>query len=116
MSSTTPASPSTTPAILPGVSFSSRLSHCATSAVKIGVVALKIDASPLSMCFSPTTIKLNGITLLTPPRTRNASSTLRSRGIARRVATTKPSSTTAAIATRPKTIVNGGRPALSSSL
>ena len=116
ISSATPPRPSTAPTIRTGVSFSSRLIHGATNAAKIGVDALKIDASPLSMCFSPSTIRLNGITLLIAPSTKNASSTRGSRGMGRPVATTTASSTSAAGATRPNTIVNGGNPASSSTL
>lgn len=44
----------------------------ANKTVNSGVVALKIDASPLAMRVSPYTISVNGMTLFSSPMTRNA--------------------------------------------
>ena len=52
-STTTPTNPSPTPSTFNGESFSSSVSTCATSTVNTGVVAFRIDATPLAIAVSP---------------------------------------------------------------
>jgi hypothetical protein len=89
------------------------VSICAISAVKIGVVALNTDASPLSICFSPRMIRVNGMRLFVAPSTNSAPQMRCERGIDRPVNATIGKSASAATPTRPSTIVNGGKPASS---
>ena len=66
-----PAMPHAMPAILAQVNFSSLVPTCATTTMKIGVVALRIEAMPEVMRVSPQAIRIKGITLLSRPSSRN---------------------------------------------
>src|SRR5579885_2031285 len=66
-----PTNPSAMPAILLDEKRSSAVEKCATIAVKIGIVAFKIDARPLEIRVSPHAISKNGIALFVKPRTAN---------------------------------------------
>ena len=103
----TPAKPSSTPATLAGVAFSSAVKMWATITPQIGVVALRIEARPpvISICAQANRTK--GTTLLSNASTRKAN--IARRGIAtgsRRTARNSQSAA-AAMATRSSTKVNG---------
>ena len=68
------------------------------------------------MCVSPNAIKLNGMMLLSKPVIANAPHIRGDHGNLRPVANTTGSSTAAPAITRPNAMVNGGSPALSSTL
>ncbi len=76
----TPTKPMMTPASLLALSFSSVVIIWATSTVKSGVVALRIEATPLAIWVCPQTIKEKGIMLLRRPMIRKARSTSGFRG------------------------------------
>ena len=104
----TPQKPIKTPAILFRVIFSSAVRKCATMTPKSGVVALRMEASPLAIWVCPQTMRQKGSRLLRKPIPKNASHTRRSFGSDRpimRINTTKAS---AASPTRSVTILKGG--------
>ena len=79
--------------------------------MKIGVVALRIEAMPLLMRVSPQAISTNGMTLLSRPSSRKRAQSLGLRGIAVPCANSHRFIATAAIPTRPSTTVTGGNTA-----
>ena len=89
-------------------SRSSAVSTCATSTVKSGVVALRIEARPLAMWVCPHAMSENGIALFSSPMPKKASQVLASHGIGERVARSTRCRAAAAIATRSSTMVKGG--------
>ena len=105
---TTPAKPLMIPTTRPRVSLSSAVARCATMTVNSGVVALRIEASPLAMCVWLHTIRLNGTTLLRKPMPASAAQAEAPRGSRRPIALATRMSTSAPSPTRAHTMVSGG--------
>ena len=103
----TPPKPSSTPATLAGVAFSSAVQRWATITPQIGVVALRIEARPLVIVSCAQTNIVKGTTLLSRARTRKDEAA--PGGIASRSprASRKIQSNAAARATRISTRVSG---------
>src|SRR6185369_3566269 len=76
--------------------------------VNSGVVALRIEASPLGMVVCPITISENGSTLLNKATAKNGRQPEMPFGNGRRQARSSGSRISAASATRSSTSVNGG--------
>ena len=97
------------PTSFAAVSFSSRVAKWATSAVKIGVVALRIEARPLAMWVWPQKISVNGSALLRRPSTAKAGPARASGARLSPVTRAKTARIAAAMATRPSAKVSGGK-------
>ena len=104
----TPAKPISTPASLLPVIFSSAVRKWATMTVKSGVVALRIEASPLAIWVWPQTIRQKGMMLLSRPMPKKARHTAHSRGRRRPMMRQTMRSAIAARLTRSVTMVTGG--------
>ncbi|HLY55199.1 MAG TPA: hypothetical protein VKS60_06560 [Stellaceae bacterium] len=96
-----------------GVSFSLAVRKCAATTVKIGVVALRMEASPLAIRVSPYTIKVNGTTLFSRPISANRPHSRGEPGIGSRRSRSHKLRIAAASPTRPRTTVSGGSSATS---
>src|SRR5215470_6427708 len=107
ISTHTPARPITTPPSRCALNRSSPQA-CATSAVKSGVVALRIDASPLVSWTCPHAISPNGTKLFNAPRTTNPAHIRGEAGIRCPARRAESSSASAAMPKRPSTSVHGG--------
>jgi hypothetical protein len=103
----TPISPTITPATRRTMSFSSPAAAITTT-VNSGVVALRIEASPLGMVVCPITISENGSTLLNKATAKNGRQPEIPFGNGRRKARSSGSRINAASATRSRTNVKGG--------
>ena len=90
------------------MSFSSCVRKCATTTAKSGVVALRIEATPLAICVWAKTMRLKGKTLLSTPDTANMPKARRSVGMATPTMRTIRRSASAASATRATTMVKSG--------
>ena len=95
------------------VSFSSTVAAWAMRTVKTGVVAFKIDASPLAICVSPQTIRQKGTRLFKMAMTAKLRQSGTEAGIGSRRASKNRLSMSAARPTRPRTIVSTGSSAAS---
>jgi hypothetical protein len=105
---TTPASPNSSPATRPALSFSSVVAKCATKTVNSGVVALRMAASPLGMWVWPQKMRLNGITLFSSPIGTNIIHAAALAGMVMPVIRASSTSVVAASATRQSATVSGG--------
>jgi len=97
-----------TPARRLPVILSSTVRMWATITANRGVVAFRIEASPLAMWVWPHTIRENGMTLLSRPMPKKAAQSRTPRGIRCPVARTTTWRIKAARPTRRTTMVNGG--------
>lgn len=113
---TTPPKPAATPMARRGVSFSSAVSQCATSTVKSGAIALRIDARPLAICACPQTISEKGMMLLGVPIARTARHAAALAGMAIPATVRNIASAAAASSTRSATMVKVGSPAMATPM
>jgi hypothetical protein len=67
----TPAIPTAMPAAFAPVNRSSRVAKCATSTVKIGTVAVRIPARPVSIRVRPQALSVMGRVVLRSPKTNS---------------------------------------------
>ena len=75
-----PAMPNSTPTMRAGVAFSSRVRKCAVSTPHRGVVALRTEAKPLSICVWPQKNRMKGNAALIAPSANNCRQLLASVG------------------------------------